>query len=239
MYDVIQALALVAFVVVYTFYARHYNISKLKAFIMGMVSIIVYLFLVKFLAWAETGFKEFGSENAIRVYICLPPLIYLMAKIAKEKPLHLFDLAGIANPLVYGIGHLACIFPGCCHGFAYHEGTFMYRIAYILTGTNMLPLQLMESVSALLIFVILYITARKMQYKTNGRLFCIWFITFGAARFFWEFLRDNQKVIIFAPLKQAEGYFGISTLAIWAAAMAIAGVVTYFVIREYEKRANQ
>lgn len=237
MYDLIQALALIAYVIMFTFYGRHYKIPRLKSFLMGLFTIIVYLLLVKFLAWAETGFKSFGSENAIRVYVCIPVLMFLFAKVVKEDVLHVFDLIGISSILVYGIGHLACIFPGCCHGFAYHEGTFMYRVSYALTGTNMLPLQLMESVSALLIFIILYVTAYKMQYKTKGRIFCLWYWLFGGSRFFWEFLRDNRKVIVFAPLKQADGYFGLSTLALWAAGMAITGVIFYFfVVRRYEKQ---
>ena len=239
MYDLIPGLAIVLDLVFFTLYGRHFGISKVKSFVLGVCSMIIYLLLVKFLAWAETGFQYFGSENGIRVYVFIPIFIYLLAKIAKVEPLKLFDMQAPACVLMYGVSHFACVFAGCCHGFAYYEGTTMYKIAYALTGTNMLPLQIFESITGLAVFALIYIIGYRKQFATNGRLFCIWFVTFGTARFFWEFLRDNQKVVIFAPLKQADGYFGLSTLAIWAAAMAIAGVAFYFIIRKYEQKIKQ
>ena len=236
MYDLIQGFATVIYLVFFTLYGRHFKISKIKSFILGLCSMIIYLLLVKFLAWAETGFQSFGSENAIRVYIFIPIFIYLLAKIAKVEPLKLFDMQAAACVLMYGVGHFACVFAGCCHGFAYYEGTTMYNIAYALTGTNMLPMQMFETITGLAIFALVYIVGHIKRYETNGRLFCLWFVTFGTARFFWEFLRDNPKIIIFAPLKQADGYFGLSSLALWAAAMAVGGVLVYFVIRRLEKK---
>jgi len=162
-------------------------------------------------------------------------LIYGLAKLGKIKPQVAYDLIGMGTLLGYGVGHYACIFAGCCHGFQYHEGTFMYKIAFALTGTNMLPLQFLESTSAMLIFVILLVVAAKMKYKTNGRLFCLWYWLYGLTRFAWEFLRDNKKVIVFAPLKQADGDFGISSLAIWSLLMVAAGVAVYWNIKKEEQ----
>ena len=81
MYDLIQGLGIVTYLLFFTFYGKHYNISKLKSFILAVSGMIIYLFLVKFLAWAETGFRYFGSENGIRVYVFLPIFIYVLAKI--------------------------------------------------------------------------------------------------------------------------------------------------------------
>ena len=235
MYDLIQGIAIVVYLVFFTLYGKHFNISKIKSLILGICGMIIYLILVKFLAWAETGFKYFGSENGIRVYVFIPIFIYLLAKIAKVKPLQLFDMQAAACVLMYGVSHFACVFAGCCHGFAYYEGTAMYKIAYALTGTNMLPMQIFEAVTGLLVFALVYMVGRKTNYQSNGRMFCLWYVTFGTARFFWEFLRDNEKVIKFAPLKQADGYFGLSTLALWAAGMAVAGIVFYSIIRKLER----
>lgn len=235
-YDIIQALSTVLYLVFFTLYGKNFKISKIKAFLMGVASMIIYLVLVKFLAWAETGFQSFGAENAIRVYVLIPIFIYGVAKIAKVDPVKLFDLEAGACVLMYGVGHLACIFAGCCHGFQYYEGTTMYNIANTLTGTNMLPVQLGESISALLVFALVVIVGHVKKYDTNGYLLCIWYITFGTGRFFWEFLRDNQKVIKIAEMKQADGYIGISNLAIWAALMVLAGIVLLFVFRNIKKK---
>ena len=236
MYSIIQALAIVAYLVFFTLYGKNFNISKIKSFLMGIAGMVIYLVLVKFLAWAETGFKEFGSENGIRVYVLLPIFMYFLAKFTKIEPTKLFDMEAAACVLMYGLSHLACIFGGCCHGFQYYEGTTMYKIAYALTGTNMLPLQLFESIAALLVFALVFTVGHVKKYNTNGYLLCIWYIVFGTQRFFWEFLRDNDKVIKIAEMKQADGYIGISNLAIWSALMVLAGVVLVFVFRHIAKK---
>lgn len=236
MYDIIQALGIITYLLFFTFHGKNFKITKLKSFILAVCGMIIYLFLVKFLAWAETGFQSFGSENGIRVYVFLPIFIYGLAKIAKVKPLRLFDLQAAPCVLMYGVSHFACVFAGCCQGFVYHEGTGMCNLANTLTGTNMLPIQIGEAVSALIVFAIVLVVGIKKKYQTNGRLFCLWYIIFGTERFFWEFLRDNEKIIKFAELKQADGYFGISSLAIWSALMAVTGVVMYFIILKSEKK---
>lgn len=114
----------------------------------------------------------------------------------------------------------------------------MYLLANILTGTNRLPNQIIESIGALLIFLILWIVAKRNHYKTKGYLYYIMLILYGSQRFLLEFLRDNNKVIVFYDLKNADGAFGISNLAIWAAAMFIEGVIIlYLTIRHDKKRA--
>lgn len=236
MYGLIQGLAVVAYLVFFTWYGKKFNISRVKSFLLGIAGMIIYLILVKFLAWAETGFKEFGPENGIRVYVLLPIFMYALAKFSKVDPVKLFDMEAAACVLMYGLSHIACVFQGCCQGFQYYEGTPMYNLAMKLTGTNMLPVQLGESIAALLVFALVYAVGHIKKYETHGYLLCIWYIVFGTERFFWEFLRDNLKVIKFAPLQQADGYFGISNLAIWSALMVLAGVVLLFVFRRLEKK---
>ena len=236
MYGLVQGLAAVAYMIFFTWYGKKFNISRIKSFLLGAAGMVIYLILVKFLAWAETGFKEFGAENGIRVYVLLPIFMYALAKFAKVKPTKLFDMEAAACVLMYGLSHLACIFQGCCQGFQYYEGTPMYNLAMKLTGTNMLPVQLGESISALLVFALVYAVGHIKKYDTHGYLLCIWYIVFGTERFFWEFLRDNLKVFKIAPLTQTDGYIGISNLAIWSALMVLAGVILLFVFRHLEKK---
>ncbi len=225
-----------AYLIFFTWYGKNFKISRIKSFLLGVAGMIIYLILVKFLAWAETGFKEFGAENGIRVYVLLPIFMYALAKFSKVDPVKLFDMEAAACVLMYGLSHLACIFAGCCQGFVYHEGTPMYNLAMKLTGTAMLPVQLGESIAALLVFALVFAVGHIKKYDTHGYLLCIWYIVFGTERFFWEFLRDNQKVIRIAPLQQADGWFGISNLAIWSALMVLAGIVLLFVFRHIEKK---
>lgn len=238
MYDIVQALAIVVYLVFITFYGKNFKISKLKSFLLGVAGMIVYLILVKFLAWAETGFKSFGAENGIRVYVLLPIFMYGLAKIAKVAPRKLFDMEAAACVLMYGVSHLACIFAGCCQGFQYYEGTTMYKIANTLTGTNMLPVQLGESIAALLVFALVFTIGHIKKYDTNGYLLCTWYIVFGFQRFFWEFLRDNNKVIKFVEMKQADGYIGISNLAIWSALMFFTGLILFVYFKKTKDKVK-
>ena len=235
-YAIVQGLAIVVYLLFITWYGKKFNVSHIKSFLLGVAGMIVYLILVKFLAWAETGFKTFGPENGIRVYVLLPIFMYALAKFSKVDPRKLFDMEAAACVLMYGVSHLACIFQGCCQGFQYYEGTPMYNLAMKLTGTNMLPIQLGESISALIVFAIVFAVGHKKQYNTKGYLLVIWYLIFGTERFFWEFLRDNQKVWTFAPLQQSDGYLGISNLAIWSALMVLAGVILLLVFRSIEKK---
>lgn len=235
MYGLIQGIAAIVMLVCGTLYGVKYGIPKLKALILTSCMMICYLVLVKFLAWIELGFQSFGSENAIRVYVFMSFCAVAAAKIAKINPLQFLDMQAPAWVLTYGVGHFACVFAGCCHGFAYYEGTVMYKIAHALTGTNMLPMQIFESVSAILIFFILHWRGKACSFQANGRIFCLYYITFGFQRFLWEFLRDNKKIIAFAPLKQADGVIGISTLAIWAFLMCMVGFLVLYVIHGIEK----
>ena len=92
MYSLIQGIAIVVYLVFITLYGKKFNVSRIKSFLLGVAGMVIYLILVKFLAWAETGFKEFGPENGIRVYVLLPIFMYGLAKFAKIKPSKLFDM---------------------------------------------------------------------------------------------------------------------------------------------------
>ncbi len=214
---------------------KKYDVSKLKCIIISMAGIVIYVTLTKFLGWAETGFQSFGAENAIRSYMFFPLLMYIVAMFTKVDKYKIFDMVAVVSVLMYGVVHFGCIFAGCCHGFHYKEGTELYNLAMKLTGTDMLPVQFVESVAGLLVFALLMIIAVKKKYDTRGYLLCTWMITFGAMRIVTEFFRDNNKVIKFAPLEQADGFFGISTLAIWATLMMVEGIILLLVFRKKEK----
>jgi len=239
MYSLIQGIAFIVFITFITIRGSYFGSSRIKALILGICVMAINLMLVKTMAWVANGFQGFGAENEIRVYAVAPIAFYIIAKVAKVDVLNFFDEVALAGPLVYGIGHYACIFAGCCQGFSYFEGTAMYEVAYTLTQSSMLPLQFLESTSALLVFAVLYLIGVKKNFQTKGRLFCLWYIIFGTQRFFWEFLRDNTKLIVFAPLKQTNGNFGISNLAIWAILMVVSGIIVYFCIRRSERKAEK
>lgn len=236
-YNLIQSIAMLIYIVILTLYGKRFGFSKKQSFILGITAVIVDYNLILLLTWIENGFILFGAQNAVRVFVVNPLAIYILAKIAKVDFRALCDYNAAPAMIWYGLGHLACLIPNCCHGYAYYEGTTMYEIAMFLTGTNMLPNQLLESVAALITGIILWLITVDKNYKCKGYLYYIMLIVYGTQRFLFEFLRDNNKIIPFHRMSTANGYFGISNLALWAFAMVVMGV-TLLAITIYHDKKN-
>ena len=91
---------------------------------------------------------------------------------------------------------------------------------------------IIAAVAGLAVFALTMVIAVKKKYDTRGSLLCAWMISFGAVRIVTEFFRDNYKVIKFSALEQADGYIGISSLAIWAFLMMAEGIILHFVFKK-------
>lgn len=245
LYESLQGVALVAATLFTTFWAKNYKVSRLKAFPIAVISQFLGFVLVFLLTWIENGFTGFGAQNAVRAYVFNILFGILEAKLFKIDFLTVLDFQAATIPLCYGIGHFACLAENCCAGFYYQEGTAGYAIAQALTGTSQLPNQIFESVSSLLIFAIIVIIAIKTKFKVTGYLFALYHVLFGGTRFLWEFLRDNEKIIVFGPMTGAktlggkEAVWGISSLAIWALAILAVGIIMFVVFKKYHNRNNE
>lgn len=239
MYALIQGLAMVAYIITFIFFGKGFGFSKIKSLLLGSIAASVSYLVIILITWVDNGFTQFGAQNAVRGFVFFPFLIYFLAKASRTDYRKLCDFNGFPGILWYGLGHLACLTEGCCHGFAYYEGTTMYKIAYALTGTNMLPNQLVESIAALITAAVLLIIIIKKKYQTKGYTYFLMLIIYGTQRFFFEFFRDNKKVIVFSELKSAKGQFGISELAIWSLAMIVVGVVFLVCMKAKDKKLAQ
>ncbi len=238
MFQFLQVLSFISFPVFLMFYGKHYGLTKIKALLLSVFVLVIGYFLMFFLTWAENGFKNFGAQNAIRVYMFIPFVAILAAKVFKMRVRTVLSSCAMSFPMTYAIAHYGCIFEGCCHGFSYKEGTKLYEIAMKLTGTPMLPNQFIEATCALLLLISALIIAKKTGYKQSGKLMGYTMTLFGLGRFFLEFLRDNNKLII---LKTTENGIpiGISDLALYAAAMFIIGIIIFIVCSVLEKKENE
>lgn len=245
LYSTIQVLSIIAWVVFNFVYGRRYGYSKSKSFFLAVMYVAFTWFFIFFLTWVCNGFKSFGQQNAVRAFSTLPLVAWIESKIFKIDFRDYLDCCAIGPALTYFVGHIACIFEGCCHGFEYEEGTAAYNIAMKLTGTNMLPQQAFEAFAALLVCLAVYFIAVKHNHHWGGRLLPITLIIYGVQRFFWEFLRDNDKLIIFKEMTGAvrhypEGspvaYWGISELALWSVEMIIEGIIFIIVFNHIDKK---
>jgi len=115
-------------------------------------------------------------------------LIYL--KMKGQAIYRILDLVAPFLALAQSLGRLGCFFNGCCFG---RES--VYGVYFPVHGLVLIPTQLYSSFVLLLIFIIL----RFIQLRPHrlGQVFYAYLFLYSIKRFFIEFLRADNKLIIF------------------------------------------
>ena len=222
-YNGVVVLAFFIQIVFLLHYRNRYDISaKHTAIVLTVVYPIVYFWMLV-LAWVANGFKNWGANNFVRVFVWIPLFILAIAKIMKLDARKLCDFFAPSMALEQAVGHLVCPFAGCCYGYPCSWGIWNPNQKEYL-----FPNQWLECGVAFLIFFYLLWYAKKRSFKGDGRV-CAWFlILFGGTRFFLEFLRDNNKL-----------FLGISNLALHAALMVIVGWIWLSVRKDLDRTAAE
>ncbi len=93
-------------------------------------------------------------------------------------------------PLMHAIGRIGCFLVGCCYGIPYKGiGNIIYTNSqFAPNNINLFPVQIVESICNLLIFIILMTNYKKSSNKTI-EFYCI---LYGLTRFFLEFVRGDE-----------------------------------------------
>lgn len=202
------------------FYGKKYGLNPKKGFLFTVVSYIAIYLWAYILAWIESGFKNWGHHNAVRVYVWMPVVLLLVAKLFKTDWRKSCEFIAPSTCIVYGIARLGCLFPGCCYGYPCEWGIYSNE-----AGMKVFPVQLCEAVTSLVIAgVVLYI-AWKKGYSARAKTYPIMLILYGSTRFIWEFFCDNEKV-----------FLNISALAMHAALMFIVGIISFIVLSAKDKK---
>lgn len=142
-----------------------------------------------------------------------------------SKPMHIkwttaCDFIAPSACFVYGIARFGCMFPGCCYGIPCDWGVFSHAAQDIV-----FPVQLCESLTAILLGIIAVLMNVKKKYNCDARTYFIMLIPYGLSRFGWEFLADNEKV-----------FLNISSLALHALLMSVVGAVMLIVLHITDKK---
>lgn len=225
MYTVIHIISMVIAVIFNTYYGNKLGLKKSKAALSSAFSLALLYITMIMIPWVESGFEQFGQQNMVKTYVFAPIIFVIVCFVFKIDFRTVSDMHAVWPMLLHGISHFACLIPNCCGGYCYLEGTKTYGLAQALTGTDMLPVQIFESVAALIIGLIMFLIAKKKNFNLNGKLFYVMLIVYGVNRFCWEFLRNNNKVIVFGEMTNAEsGYFGLSDLSFYCVAMIVVGI---------------
>lgn len=206
---------------------KKYGLSKGKAFgFVAIMWVLTYAWMF-FLFWAESGFKSFGGQNIVRIFVWIPVFAYPVAKLFKIDYKVGLDFAAPLLCVMHGASHFGCMFGGCCHGYQVLGGAGIYNPTY---DCRMFPIQIIESISVLFIAYVIMLRMSERKYKCDGLSYPLMLIMFGFSRFVWEFFRDNKSEFFFHKfLSDLPGlsWCYLSTLQIHALIAGIVGIVWY------------
>ena len=121
---------------------------------------------------------------------------FIIFLITKMDPKKLFAILLFSVPLIYAIGKLGCFLNGCCYGIDY-SGPL--RVLYSSskhapTGISLFPVQLVESIVNLIIFIISITIYYKKKDITKTLPFIV--LACSTVKFLLDFLRTPGKHII-------------------------------------------
>lgn len=134
--------------------------------------------------------------------------IYVYAKRVYMPVGPFFDVAVTAIPVMHGIGRIGCLMAGCCYGMVY-DGPFAITypknelIPYV-SETTRFPMQIIEVLYNVIIFVVLFIIIKKKLMKT-GRVLGVYLVSYSFMRFILEFYRGDA----------IRGHFGELSTSQW------------------------
>lgn len=203
--------------------AKNYRIPLKKAIPFVLIVYLLSVAWMFILYWAESGFKNFGGNNIVRIFVWVPVFAYPFAKLFKLDFKTVCDYLAPVVCVQHGVSHFGCIFAGCCHGYPWEHGIWNPALNY-----NTFPIQPIEALVAVAIVLIIWLRERKMGFKVDGKSYPIMLILFGYTRFLLEFARDNEKL-----------FLGISSLAIHALIMGIVGTQWFFILAYKEKHSGK
>ena len=128
-------------------------------------------------------------------------------------------------PLIHACGRLGCFCAGCCYGVPYDGPlalTFSHS-AFAPAGVALFPVQLLEALCNLLIFVVLLLAGR------NGRrwqsLFALYLFLYAACRFALEYLRGDT----------VRGSWLIFSTSQWISLLIAVAVLLWLLLRRRQK----
>lgn len=130
---------------------------------------------------------EYTPDTSVRIYGVVffqPIAAYIASLLSGDKFRKVIDSFSAETFAYFAFGKLSCHLKGCCHGFPFENG-----VTSIVYGGKVFPVQMCETVSALIVVAILvYLSKDKVKLRT-GSLFPIGTILYSIGRFGWEYCR--------------------------------------------------
>ena len=209
LYDLFFALGFVSVYLFVVLFARKMSIKVWKSTVVVLIVYPIVVLWMFVMFWIESGFKHFGGNNIVRVFVFVPIVAYPVSKLLKITMKEICSMLAFGPAAVHAVSHFGCRFVGCCKGYPSSWG--LYNVS---TKDVRFPSQPMEAIIAWFVLFYLLARAKKRNYKPDGLEYPVMLTIFGFTRFLCEFLRDNEKI-----------WLGCSSLAFHALFMFVVGVI--------------
>lgn len=121
--------------------------------------------------------------------------LFITLKIQKKNIFDYINIYAVVLPLGHAFGRIGCFVSGCCYGIEYN-GPLSYTYSQAMDantplGVSLLPIQLIESFTLFIVFIILLLTYLKCNNKKlPSVLYCYIYPTL---RFILEFFRGDRE----------------------------------------------
>lgn len=126
---------------------------------------------------------------------------YTAAKLLKESIDKVIFSVVPCIPLGHAFGRFGCLLAGCCYGFEYSG---IGSVPLIIDGrlVETFPVQIVEAVFNLILFVVLLLAARRL--KKSALLLLIYLYSYAFIRFCLEFFRGDLIRGVFCGLSTSQ-----------------------------------
>lgn len=135
----------------------------------------------------EIGLSSYGAVIGLLIII-----IIFSKQFKKNMEDILYNVITVV-PLMYSIGKMGCFFVGCCYGIEYN-GIFSITYNYSYSAPNfvkLFPVQLVESVLFLIIFI--YLIFKKQKEEDKTKIICDTIILCSLSKFTLDYFRNSHK----------------------------------------------
>lgn len=115
---------------------------------------------------------------------------FLACRVKKISLWRILDLVSPYAALGHAIGRIGCFLNGCCYGKCAETGL---RVAFPGETVARVPVQLYESVSLVVLFLVLKFVSSKKTFE--GQVFALYIMLYAVLRFGTEHFRDDNPVV--------------------------------------------
>lgn len=199
---------------------------------LGNVVELVFAFLETYMIsylveYASAYNRLFGSivgtgANYFAEFIMILLFCTLSSILIVANPLKQLDISTLFAPIQLIFFKIACFCNGCCWGIPWEYGPYNHNPHH---PGNQVPVQAMEIVLVLAIFIFLLVYRKKAK---PGTLFPMYMILYSCGRFFIEFFKADYPNVL-GPLKT---YHLLSLISI------VIGLIMFLLISKYGEKVS-